>query len=242
MTSAHPWLIAACALNIGALSSTAYVALQYTDVNARMAALAQSGDAAGASSVKPGDERNVVEVSSLLQKLDLLKTEMRAAQRKFDDWATKAKQQQSALEEALRTIQLKAEARNTVASQDRILTADELEYQARRQTEEYAAKARDHFQADPIDLKWSSQMTGIIEEKFNNPELKQATLLDTECRATLCRLSVEHTNAQRQADFENQLPMLFAAELPHTTMFQEELANGSVRTTVYLAREGHNLR
>lgn len=241
MTSAHPWLIAACALNIGALSSTAYVALQYTGVNARMAALEPSDDAAGARSAKPRDERNVMEASSLGQELDLLKTEIRAAQRKFDDWATKVKQQQSALEDALRAVQLKAESRDNVNSQGRTLTADQLEYQARRQMEAYAAKAHDHFQADPIDLKWSSQTAGIIEEKFNNPELKPATLLDAECRATLCRLSVEHTDAQQQADFENQLPVLFAAELPHTTMFQEQLANGSVRTTVYLARAGHNL-
>ncbi len=241
MTSAHPWLIAACTLSIGALSSTSYVALQYADLNARMTTLAQPGDTTGTGGVKPRDEKNAVRVSSLAQELDLLKTEMMAAQRKFDDWAATVKQQQSAIGEALRAVQLKAEARHKIDSQERPLTADELEYQAQRQTEEYAAKVRDHFQADPIDLKWSSQMTGLIEEKFNNPELKQATLLDTECRATLCRLNVEHTDAGRQADFENQLPMLFAAELPRTTILQEELANGSIRTTVYLAREGHNL-
>jgi hypothetical protein len=48
MTSAHPWLIAACTLSIGALSSTSYVALQYADLNARMTTLAQPGDITGA--------------------------------------------------------------------------------------------------------------------------------------------------------------------------------------------------
>lgn len=98
----------------------------------------------------------------------------------------------------------------------------------------------ENFRSQEADPEWSAEALDAIETAFQSEELAGASVLDMDCRATLCRVEVEHRNPEELMEFELWLPEKLAAVLPRMTLEREEL-DGRTVTTVYLARDGHTL-
>lgn len=124
----------------------------------------------------------------------------------------------------------------------KVLTTAQMEQSNRQQREQAVARLADYFQAEAIDSAWSPKMAGLIQDRFLNTEtLADVRLINSDCRASLCRIEVEVDNPDEMLQLEAELPALIGEELPRMTTFSEEQGNGSSRVTVYLARKGYKL-
>lgn|GEM_PF-4586439 len=122
------------------------------------------------------------------------------------------------------------------------LTTVQIEQSNRQQREQAVARLVDYFHTEAIDSAWSPKMAGLIQDRFLNTEtLADVRLINSECRASLCRIEAEVDNPEQMLLFETELPALIGEELPRMTTFSEEQGNGSNRVTVYLARKGYKL-
>jgi hypothetical protein len=120
--------------------------------------------------------------------------------------------------------------------------------------QEVEAAARDHqrslarmqayeasLRAESIDAAWSNEAVDALKEAFTSQELSATGLQDIECRATLCRIEVVHADEEKRREFERTFVEKVAPVLPSAVMHTEEHEDGSSATTVYLARQGHQL-
>lgn len=98
----------------------------------------------------------------------------------------------------------------------------------------------ENFQSQEADPEWSAEALDALETALQSEELSGTSVVDMECRATLCRVEVEHRDPAEMMNFEMWLPEKLAPVLPRMTLEREEL-DGRTTTIVYLARDGHSL-
>jgi hypothetical protein len=233
MNSSRPLLVFHWILTFGTVASTAYLGIRNAELEKQYATLAAAVDVPRIDNGRDAGDGSAGHVA-WSQELRSLQAKVGAMQRGFEEWTAKVRTLQAAAEAASIPGEQGARARK------RSLTAAEIQETTQRQRERNSAKLRDYFQAEPADSAWSKPTTDLIENRFANAEeLAHTPLLATECRSTLCRIEVSHEDGGRQAEFESTLPMLLGGELPRTMMFAEEQPDGSIRQTVYLARDGH---
>jgi hypothetical protein len=230
MTTSRPLLVFHWILTLCTAAGTAYLGVRNAELEKQYAALAAAVDAPG-----KGGGRDAGDGSRSWQReLRALQMRVGAMQRGFEEWTAKVRTLQTAAETAPLPGEQGARARK------RPLTDAEIQETTQRQRERNSARLRDYFQVEPADAAWSQQTTDLIKNRFaDTEELAKTPILAAECRSTLCRVEVSHEDSGRQAEFEATLPMLFGGELPRTMMFAEEQPDGSIRQTVYLARDGH---
>jgi hypothetical protein len=117
----------------------------------------------------------------------------------------------------------------------------ESEDESQRQLQEKILKAESAFREEPLDWYWASGAANLIRHNLNAPELEGSSLVNAECRATQCRIEVEHLSHEQQEEFEFRFPSLFVEMLPRTTlMTSEEQSDGSVRAVIYAVRADNN--
>ncbi|EDZ66862.1 hypothetical protein NOC27_189 [Nitrosococcus oceani AFC27] len=124
-----------------------------------------------------------------------------------------------------------------LTEQDMIAAAEEEDYKYRKRMEIMERV----FLSENIDPQWSTKTSGLITQHLEKGEQTKTNLEDVDCRATLCRVAVNHQDAAVAEEFQLQFPMQMAEALPQINYLYEQQADGSVSMVMYLARDGYDL-
>jgi hypothetical protein len=98
-----------------------------------------------------------------------------------------------------------------------------------------------YMQAEQMDTQWAVDMTDLLTQTLASPELTATAAQDLECRATVCRLAVEHTTQEDLSHFSVLFPLQLAKELPQAIYFHQQDTDGRLHMVIYLGRRGHPL-
>jgi hypothetical protein len=185
-----------------------------------------------------GEGRLELEFADLRQQVALLKSEVARIQRQWRQRAYAAAQ-----------VRRSATPTGTAAPADAVVGSAQ-------ESHEHDAKtmAREHQQSlarmaageaalqreTPSDV-WSVQATEALREALASEEFAATTVHEIDCRSTLCRLQVVHEDPIQQALFQNSFTFKVGPLLPKMMMHTDELGDGTISATLYLAREGHAL-
>lgn len=110
-----------------------------------------------------------------------------------------------------------------------------------QQIQAYAQTIEANLEAETMDSAWSGSTADRIRDAFTGDELAGASLQDIDCRATLCRVEVQHRDEAKLRKFQHLFPFKVSQVLPRLMMHRIENADGSITTYLYLARQGHHL-
>ncbi|MCI0655125.1 MAG: hypothetical protein L0Y39_11700 [Methylococcaceae bacterium] len=110
-----------------------------------------------------------------------------------------------------------------------------------QQIQAYAQTIEASLETETVDSGWSGSTSDRIREVFTGDGLAGASLQDIDCRATLCRVEVQHRDEAKLREFQRVFPFKVSQVLPRLMMHRIENADGSITTYLYLARQGHRL-
>lgn len=95
------------------------------------------------------------------------------------------------------------------------------------------------FAAEEPDNGWSipaeEQLTKLVSQSTSS-----SSLLDVQCRATLCQLDLAYVNEEAMSDFFKYFPNALAWNASGEITAREE-NNGQIRIKLFLSRDGHSL-
>ena len=97
------------------------------------------------------------------------------------------------------------------------------------------------YSGEPADEQWAQETMNLIEHTLNAQELARTTPVSADCRATMCRIEVEHEDANSQEEFELWFHSFVAGALPTLITHVEDLGDGFSRTRMFMSRQGHEL-
>ncbi len=114
--------------------------------------------------------------------------------------------------------------------------------QSRRSDEPTAAELLQRLTGETQDASWAPVMEARLRGAFDSVMPEGTQLMETSCRATLCRAEVLHQDTKAQLRFVAALaPLgLFSNDGQRGVMQHSEEAAG-LRATYYVAREGYSL-
>lgn len=110
-----------------------------------------------------------------------------------------------------------------------------------QQIQAYAQMIEASLEAETVDSAWSVSTADRIRDVFTGDALAGASLQDIDCRATLCRVEVQHRDEAKLREFQRLFPFKVSQVLPNLMMHRIENADGSITTYLYLARQGYRL-
>ncbi len=90
------------------------------------------------------------------------------------------------------------------------------------------------------DPDWSADASQWLEAAFADERLTGSSIEEIDCRTTLCRIIIRHESPTSQKSFLPALAEL-TPQLPEFGVQAQPASDGVLRTTVFAAREGHNL-
>ncbi len=113
---------------------------------------------------------------------------------------------------------------------------------ARRSEESTVAELSQRLTGETPDASWAPTMEAKLRGAFDTAMPEGTQLMETSCRATMCRAEVLHRDAKAQTRFVAALaPLgLFSNDGQRGVMQHSEEASG-LRATYFIAREGHSL-
>lgn len=120
---------------------------------------------------------------------------------------------------------------------------EETETQAQGEAHEFAnyqAAIETKFNLQYIDSAWASKMMDLIQAGLEVQDMDMTAVVDLQCKATLCRLEVEHASQMELDEFNFKLLEKVGHSLPHMSS-NDSLADNSIITVVYLAQKGESL-
>ena len=111
---------------------------------------------------------------------------------------------------------------------------------SQQETEQYTKALDSSFQKEEPDRDWSNRSINEIQGTFKSKDAAGLSIVEIQCRSTLCRIVAEGDLIQVGKVLHRSLPKL-------STSFSQSLmtrVNGKgdrVNTVIYLVRQGHNL-
>lgn len=174
---------------------------------------------------------------ALRREVSLLRDELKSVKSQVQQLAVaasglSAKIQEETIEES---VSQAVEAFPEPATEEALLRQDE------QMLEQRMTFIESSFFSEPVDGAWSVEAIDTIDEATASEELAETAVFAVDCRATLCRMEVQHDDPQALAEFEQWLPRKVVDMLPRITMDRIDGIDGSVTTVVYLARDGYRL-
>ena len=110
---------------------------------------------------------------------------------------------------------------------------------------EYFQNLENKFRKEDVDPHWAQVLTDKLERAFqeidNGMSGMNHTLIDLDCKTTLCRLEVEYPGLQTVDGIELMLSEQFASDLPERASRQPLDGQDQARIVYYMAREGYHL-
>jgi len=98
----------------------------------------------------------------------------------------------------------------------------------------------DSFAGESIDPAWASVVEGQIGQLAAEPRVAGSRITELQCRATLCRMEVEHDGAGEVQRFLDDV-VTKIAEAPRATVQRFDEEGGLERSLVFLAKRGHSM-
>lgn len=92
-----------------------------------------------------------------------------------------------------------------------------------------------------VDAQWSNNAVAEIEQTLFQPELEETSLINVDCRATLCRVEVEHTDTRAKIQFQSLFSQRRSDADLKSTLVRSNQGHEGNRTIVYLTRSGYDL-
>jgi len=93
------------------------------------------------------------------------------------------------------------------------------------------------IRAEAIDRSWSQEATESIEHIFS--AIPNSHIEQTDCRAHLCRIVIEHDSSEEQESFGRKI--VGAGPFDQDTFFRYDWGASPPKTIVYVSREGSHL-
>ncbi len=114
---------------------------------------------------------------------------------------------------------------------------------ARRESQPQAADLERRLRAESVDAAWASPMEATLRAAFDAAAPRGSLLIDAACRSTMCRAEVQHADDEARVRFVGALaPMgLFSHDGQRGVAQESRDASGNLRSTFFIAREGHRL-
>lgn len=106
--------------------------------------------------------------------------------------------------------------------------------------ENYQAAIERKFNNQSIDSVWGLKMTNLIEQGLEAEDMKMTELVDLQCKATLCRLEVEHNSQITVEEFTFKLLEKVGHSLPDMSSKDTVIGDRTI-TLVYLAKRDETL-
>jgi len=121
---------------------------------------------------------------------------------------------------------------------------EEIERADRDREQRWLAQLEGVFEGERMDRAWSrdavEQIASAAEQVAHGSSASGASLVDTQCRATLCRLEV----AAHSLDAVDAFSRMFPAELGWQGSMKQTIvheADGSLTGIIYVSRDGRDL-
>lgn len=109
-----------------------------------------------------------------------------------------------------------------------------------QETEQYTKALDTSFQKEEPDRDWSSRSINEIQGTFESKDSAGISIVDIQCRSTLCRIVAEGELIQIGKVLHRSLPKL-STHFSQSLMTSVNGEGGRVKTVIYLVRQGHNL-
>lgn len=183
------------------------------------------------------------EIRSLRRDLTLLRTEVNSLQHQLKQVIASVQSVTSAPAYLAEDGRLNDFSYRAVESDFEELELDEvtLVLEAERRAYERIQLIETSLQQEHVDASWSTEASDAIEQTFDSEELAGASLVDLECRSTLCRVEVLHDDSEQLTEFQLLFPNKIGHILPQLTLDHVEEGDSSTSTVIYLARDGYRL-
>ncbi len=105
-------------------------------------------------------------------------------------------------------------------------------------TREMARTLASRQEGEPVDAVWSVQTTDQIKQVIAQAALP-IQLLDIRCSSTLCRVLLEHAEAETQSTLAEMVAQ--TQPFDDQVLYDLDTSRRPYRTTVFLSRKGHPL-
>lgn len=105
----------------------------------------------------------------------------------------------------------------------------------------YFDNMENQIQSQDTDTTWAYSASDAINNAFLDQQLTGSQVLQVDCRSKMCKVEVKHESRDKVQDFEVLFPMKMSAVLPRMAINNTENADGSVTSTIYLAKKGSKL-
>jgi hypothetical protein len=87
-------------------------------------------------------------------------------------------------------------------------------------------------------VAWPEQAFATRSETAGGNEFAGSEMKSVDCRATLCRLQVTHTDTGTLKRFVEDFPSSVGSGLPRMTLQPMQNPDGTIDTVVYFAKDG----
>lgn len=113
---------------------------------------------------------------------------------------------------------------------------EESEWQIRQ----YMDSIEDRFQSEVDHTGWSIPAAELIEQKLQSKLFSETSLINLECRSSLCRLEVQHDNSQASSVFSMNFPERVADMFSKFSIDHMDQEDDYSSMVVYLRQEKSN--
>lgn len=117
---------------------------------------------------------------------------------------------------------------------------------AQRQHQKRMDAIEQNFLQQKTDMGWANAASTLIQQvldtpgKANESEFADTAIRSIECRSTLCKIEVTHSNMSSMRRFIDDFPSSLGNELPRMAFQQHQNPDGSIDMYVYIAKKGNS--
>jgi hypothetical protein len=106
---------------------------------------------------------------------------------------------------------------------------------------EQVARLETGFEEEPVDTSWAATTSELLTQVLDREDFAYTSVFDMECRSTICRLDVQHADAEAAHQFELMFPMEVSEVFPKMIYDHQEGNDGQLSTVIYMVRNGSEL-
>ena len=140
------------------------------------------------------------------------------------------------IEEKLEALALTQSTSRSGLSEPRFTHDQDHNSNIVHQENEHFSEDKTIFQSEIEDTTWSLSTTDAINQVMMGNELTDSKVVNIDCRSERCKMKVNHDDQKALADFSLGFLMKIGAELPNITIRNTKNTDGTITSTVYLAR------
>ena len=111
---------------------------------------------------------------------------------------------------------------------------------AQQETDRYTKTVETSYKKEKPERDWSSRSIDEIQRTLKSKDAAEMSIVDMQCRATMCRIVVEGDLIQVGEILHRSLPKL-SMSFSQSLMRSVDVEGDRVNTVIYLVRQGYDL-